>query len=90
MIVYLHGIGRTRIDMMIQADAAAARETRKGTCAGGCETKLVEEAFRTLVIQRCPTCGGVWLDPGALEQLAPDESGVVRDFLRFFRGKSGT
>jgi hypothetical protein len=70
-----------------QAEVAAAREARRGTCPGGCETRLVEEAFRDIMIDRCPTCGGVWLDPGELEKVSGEEASLVRDFVRFFAGK---
>ena len=71
-----------------QADAEAARQARIGTCPGGCATKLVEEAFRDLRIDRCPTCKGVWLDPGELEKIASDDASVVRGFFNFFAGRS--
>jgi len=61
----------------------AAREARRGTCPGGCETKLVEEAFQHIQIDRCPTCKGVWLDPGELEQIASDKAGLVKSFVDF-------
>jgi len=70
-----------------QAKDSAARESRRGTCPGGCPTKLVEEAFRNLHIDRCPTCHGVWLDPGELEQISSDLSTVVRDFFNFLSKK---
>jgi hypothetical protein len=72
-----------------QASTRAAREARRGTCPGGCETKLVEEAFRDILIDRCPTCSGVWLDPGELEKVSSDDSALVRSFFNFFQGKSG-
>ena len=72
-----------------QAEAEAAREARWRTCPSGCETKLVEEDFRDIVIDRCPTCGGVWFDPGELEKVASDDAGVVRSVFNFFRGQSG-
>ncbi len=71
-----------------QAETDAARKARWRTCPGGCETKLVEEDFRDLVIDRCPTCGGVWLDPGELEKVASDDASVVRSVFNFFRGRS--
>ena len=71
-----------------QAEAEAARKARWRTCPGGCETKLVEEDFRDIVIDRCPTCGGVWLDPGELEKVASDDASVVRSVFNFFRGQS--
>ena len=70
-----------------QKDVAAAREARKGTCPTGCETKLVEEAFQHIRIDRCPTCKGVWFDPGELEQIASDNATVVRSFFGFLSGR---
>jgi hypothetical protein len=70
-----------------QKDAEAARKARIGTCPRGDATKLVEETFQQLKIDRCPTCGGVWLDPGELEQIAGDNAGVVRGFLEFLSKK---
>ena len=72
-----------------QAEAEAARQARWRTCPGGCETKLVEEDFRDIVIDRCPTCGGVWFDPGELEKVTSDDAALVRSVFNFFRGKSG-
>ena len=66
-----------------------ARAQRAGTCPGGCETKLVEETFQHIQIDRCPTCKGVWLDPGELEQISSDKSGLVRSFVDFLSGPKG-
>ncbi len=66
---------------------AAARAARLGTCPGGCDTKLVQAPFQAVVIDRCPTCGGVWLDPGELEEIASDSAGIVSDFFDFFSRK---
>jgi len=73
-----------------QADREAAKEARVGTCPRGCPTKLVEELFRDLRIDRCPTCHGVWLDPGELEEIAADSAGTVRNFFNFLAKKSGS
>ena len=70
-------------------ERASAREARTGTCPGGCATKLQEEAFRDIMIDRCPTCAGVWLEPGELEKLRIDDAAVVRSFFDFFSGKGG-
>jgi len=72
-----------------QEQDAAARAARRGTCPGGCPTKLVEEAYQTLLIDRCPTCKGVWLDPGELEKVAGEDASSVRSLFNFFAGKSG-
>jgi uncharacterized protein len=71
-----------------QATEEAARQARIGTCPGGCATKLVEESFQTIRVDRCPTCGGVWLDPGEIDQIAPDNTGLLRSAFQFFAGKS--
>ena len=70
-----------------QAKAESERSARRGTCPGGCEPKLVEEAFRDIQIDRCPSCGGVWLDPGELEKISSDDTSVVRSFFNFFAGR---
>ncbi|MEE8556471.1 MAG: zf-TFIIB domain-containing protein [Myxococcota bacterium] len=70
-----------------QAKAESERAVRRGTCPGGCEPKLIEEAFRDILIDRCPSCGGVWLDPGELEKISSDDANVVRSFFNFFAGR---
>ncbi len=71
-----------------QEEAEAARAARRGTCPGGCETKLVEQAFRDILIDRCPTCAGVWLDPGELEKISSEDASLVRGVFDFFAGRS--
>jgi uncharacterized protein len=71
-----------------QKDAEAARQARIGTCPRGDATKLVEETFQHIKIDRCPTCGGVWLDPGELEEIASDNAGLVRGFVEFLSRKN--
>ena len=39
-----------------------------------CGEKLVEEGFHGVNIDKCPSCKGVWLDDGELDQLATEES----------------
>jgi Zn-finger nucleic acid-binding protein len=38
-----------------------------------CGRKLEEVVYHKVRIDRCTGCGGVWLDPGELEVLAPGE-----------------
>jgi hypothetical protein len=71
-----------------QEKAAAAREPRPLLCPAGCDVELVEQAFRDILIDRCPTCGGVWLDPGELEKISSDDARTVRAFFNFFAGRS--
>jgi Transcription factor zinc-finger len=37
-----------------------------------CGLKLEETVYQNVRIDRCTVCGGAWLDPGELEDLAPD------------------
>jgi hypothetical protein len=37
-----------------------------------CGRKLEETVYQNVRIDRCAACGGVWLDPGELEVLAPE------------------
>jgi len=38
-----------------------------------CGRKLEEMSYLKIRIDRCVGCGGVWLDPGELETLAPED-----------------
>jgi uncharacterized protein len=71
-----------------QAREEAERRARMGTCPRGCATKLIEEPYQDFHIDRCPTCGGVWLDPGELEHVATDNATVVRSFFNFLSKKA--
>lgn len=75
-----------------KADAALAAETRelraqqmRAICKQvNCEPQFCEQTFEDVVIDRCLTCGGVWLDPGELEKVTADDasSGGFLSFLR--------
>jgi hypothetical protein len=39
-----------------------------------CTGKLHAETYEEVSIDRCDTCGGVWLDAGELEQIIGEES----------------
>ena len=43
-----------------------------------CTGKLHTEKYDEVNIDRCDTCGGVWLDAGELEQLIGEEKGPGR------------
>lgn len=47
---------------------------------------LVSETLSGVVIDRCPTCKGVWLDGGELEQLLKDASQEQKGFLKSLFG----
>lgn len=51
----------------IEAKLAAAREQKRQCPVDGAE--MSKEIVLKLILDRCPTCRGVWLDAGELEQM---------------------
>ena len=49
-----------------------------------CGAELAEVQFRDVKLDKCFTCGGVYLDDGELEQLT-GKPGWFESMLRFFR-----
>jgi uncharacterized protein with PIN domain len=49
-----------------------------------CGSELSEVQFRDVKVDKCFTCGGVYLDDGELEQLT-GKPGWFESMLRFFR-----
>jgi hypothetical protein len=54
-----------------------------------CTGRLRSEVYQEVNIDRCDTCGGLWLDAGELEQLVGEESGPGRWFRAIWPGRSG-
>ena len=52
-----------------------------------CGMELSEIEFREVKIDKCMSCGGVWLDDGELEQIAADEpeDGLLKRFSGIFK-----
>lgn len=51
-----------------------------------CGGELNEIVFRGIKIDRCASCGGVWLDNGELEKLAgTEEKSRIREILDLFK-----
>ncbi len=68
-------------EQSLEARMRAAKEERRGCPRDGSE--MAKELALLVVIDRCPTCKGVWLDAGELEQIRSSVAeGVTRDFVR--------
>ncbi len=50
-----------------------------------CGSQLTEVQFRAVKVDKCFTCGGVYLDDGELEILT-GKPGWFESMMRFFRG----
>ena len=53
-----------------------------------CTGKLHAEKYDEVGIDRCDTCGGIWLDAGELEQIISEESSSGRWFHALWPGRT--
>jgi Zn-finger nucleic acid-binding protein len=71
-----------------ERDARANSERRCLTPA--CEKTVMEQVnIDSIEIDKCPKCGGVWLDPGELELLVKRSKGSKNALVKFFYGLAG-
>lgn len=52
----------------------AVKETCRMRCPK-CGEQLKERSFQKILIDQCTGCGGIWLDPGELEEIGGREKG---------------
>jgi len=68
-------------EQTIEAKIQAAKEQTRKCPVDSAE--MSKEILLNLVIDRCPTCSGVWLDSGELELMKGTISGeLAQDMLR--------
>ena len=68
-------------EALIEAKLRASRESRRRCPIDAAE--MGKEVLLNLVIDRCPSCRGVWLDGGELEQMRGSiEEGLSKALLR--------
>ncbi len=55
-----------------------------------CGMELTEIEYRGIQLDKCFSCGGIYLDDGEMEQIAasPDDQGLFAGLSRVFGGKS--
>jgi uncharacterized protein len=51
-----------------------------------CGADLVETDFHHIKIDKCPECGGIWLDHGEMEMLEHIDQSQIRSFVRSMFG----
>ena len=79
-------LDRLREAIREEADAKNAEPATMG--CPRCKGQLRAEAYEQVNIDRCDTCGGVWLDAGELEQIISEESGSGRWFHALWPGRT--
>jgi len=50
-----------------------------------CGMQLIEIDYQNLKIDKCSACGGVWLDPGELEQISKCEKKNIDKLFGIFK-----
>ena len=50
-----------------------------------CGSKLVEITYKNILIDECPSCEGVWLDCGELEQVITNKDSFLGGMLKIFK-----
>lgn len=60
----------------MEVSLAESREAKRNCPADG--AVLAKQIAYSVIIDKCPQCGGVWLDPGELERI---DSNVASDIL---------
>lgn len=51
-----------------------------------CGDKLNEISYKQIKVDKCPSCDGIWLDAGELEQvIAGEDTRLMKKILRVFK-----
>ena len=77
-------LDRLRQELATEAEASGRGAGRQ--CPLGHGT-LAEEARGSVVIDRCEKCGGIWLDPGELEEVTRQGGGWFDNFVKSFKNE---
>ena len=65
------------------ADRQRVLAVAKGRCPK-CGAALVAVQFRSVEIDKCSHCGGIWLDMGEIEAITPDDKSFLGSVKRIF------
>jgi Zn-finger nucleic acid-binding protein len=75
---------------LLKKEREAAFDDQRCCLRPSCEGKEMERvAVDSVEIDKCPVCGGVWLDPGELELLVKRAKGSTNGLMRFFKNLAG-
>ncbi|HCU24869.1 MAG TPA: hypothetical protein DF383_07620 [Deltaproteobacteria bacterium] len=71
-------------EQMASAELEKLKQLHWHHCAK-CGFEMHEVVFKGVTIEKCPNCGGIFLDPGELEQLAGKQGGFISSVLSLFK-----
>lgn len=80
-----------KIDLALMEKARKERFKVERCCINpDCKNQVMDTvAIDNIEIDKCPICGGVWLDPGELEMLMKRAKGSKNGLVRFFYQLAG-
>lgn len=73
-----------REQQMAEEEKKRLRELHSMRCPK-CGMQLSEVDYQGIKIDKCFSCGGVWLDAGGLEQLATTKRSILEGLTKMFR-----
>lgn len=50
-----------------------------------CGSSLMEVKYKEVMIDKCPSCNGLWLDCGELERVVTDQDSFLGGMLKIFK-----
>ncbi len=54
-------------------------------CCPKCGMQLIEIDYKRIAVDKCSSCGGVWLDAGELEAVSGLDKGALDKFYSVFK-----
>lgn len=75
---------------LLQKEREARADKERHCLRAACHNRVMERVeIDQVELDRCPDCGGVWLDPGELEILMKRAKGSKNGLMRFFYNLAG-
>jgi Zn-finger nucleic acid-binding protein len=75
---------------LLKKERESAFEDQRTCLRPSCEGREMERvAVDNVEIDKCPVCGGMWLDPGELDLLIRRAKGSTNGLMRFFKNLAG-
>lgn len=73
-----------QVEKMAEAERAKLRQLHHMRCPK-CGLELIEIDYKSVKVDKCPQCEGIWLDRGELEAVSKLESSGLERIFRLFK-----